>query len=95
MLDHQDLIQILTHWLSTPANAYYGQSYGADLNTFLLVPMNENLANQFIDKLKRDIPMLANVDINLWQEDNGFEQKRLYLEIGKNITIDLTQLNQG
>ncbi len=95
MLDHQDLIQILEHWLSTPANMYYGQSYGADLNAFLLVPMTENLANQFIDKLKRDIPMLANVDINLWQEDNSFEQKKLYLEIGKNITIDLTQFNQG
>lgn len=94
IIERKDVLSMIEHWLSTPPNAYFGLDYGADLNGFLLVAMSEHDANQFIAKLKRDIPLLADVDINLFAEEIAVDKKRMYLQVGE-VMIDLAQFNQG
>lgn len=90
LLERNDIIDIIRHWLSTPSNAYFGESYGANLTSFLLRPMTEDHANRFIDKLYKDIPMFANQDISLWQESEDHDTKIIYLKIGE-FAINLNQ----
>ena len=48
MILPEHIIAMLNHWLQTPANGYFGSSYGADLNSLLLRPLSTATADIFI-----------------------------------------------
>ncbi|ENV88216.1 hypothetical protein ACE5JW_11815 [Acinetobacter radioresistens] len=76
---------MIEHWLDTPANAYYGSSYGADLRKLLFVPMHTEAADSFLDKMKEDIPLLADLDSNalsIVSEDIDHDKKHFYIQLG-------------
>lgn len=92
MIDRSDILAMLDHWLNTPVNGYFGSGYGADLNSLLLKSMTSDVADRFIEKMKRDLPILQQLDADqlaIYSTDQGFERKVIVLQVG-DIAIDLT-----
>lgn len=91
----QEAKQIIVHWLNTPVNGYYGQSYGADLNSLLLQPMTARTADQLLAKLKRDIPLLSNLNsdqLSVRELVLGHDKKQLFIALG-DVYIPLEKTN--
>lgn len=85
LLGVNEITEILDHWQNTPANAYRGSSYGEDHNRLLLQTMSTDIADDFLDKLKADIPLLANLGrdtLSILSEDIGNDKKQIYLSVG-------------
>ena len=91
-MDAQTIVGMIEHWLNTPVNGYFGQSYGADINSMLLQDLSSASADEFIAKIKRDIPLLAQLgnDLTVETETVGFDSLKVYLFVG-NIPIFLGQ----
>lgn len=90
----QDILPMIEHWLKTPVNSYYGSGYGADLASLLLRPLSAPIADSFLEKLKRDIPILARLSANqlsIVTDDIGFEQKQIYLQLDQ-VAINLNKI---
>ena len=94
MILPEHIIAMLNHWLQTPVNGYFGSSYGADLNSLLLRPLSTATADIFIQKLKRDVPILNDLDLGVSSSNTGFERKQIYLTIGTKNLINLSQVQQ-
>ncbi|MEY2864247.1 MAG: hypothetical protein RLY58_1954 [Pseudomonadota bacterium] len=95
MINGQDIIRMVTDWLSTPVSAYFGSDYGCDLESLLLKAQSAPVADAFIAKLKRDIPVLSSLSqdqLSLYASNEGHERKRIYLGIGV-INLDLNAIN--
>lgn len=91
MVTTDDVRAWVDHWLNTPVNGYFGSEYGADRASLLLNPLSATKADEFLAKLKRDIPLLATMSddqLSIRAETEGFDAVRLYLQIGS-ILIDL------
>lgn len=91
MVTTEDVRSWVEHWLKTPVNGYFGSGYGADVAALLFAPLSDSRADAFLNKMKRDIPMLTMLNDNqlsIQAEQEGFEVKRLYIRIGS-ILIDL------
>lgn len=94
MIDGARIGRMIEHWLTTPANGYFGSSYGADLASLLLKPLSRPVGDQFIAKLKTDVPILASLSsdqLELYSRDEGFERKIIYLRIA-DVKINLNQV---
>ena len=94
MIEAKHVVDMVVHWLETPVNGYFGSSYGADLNSLLLKPLATDIADKFVQKLKQDIPALQQVDVSIYSQNIGFEQKRIFLEIGKVAVLNLNDVKQ-
>ncbi len=85
MITAEHIINMINHWLSTPPNGYFAQSYGADVKAMLLKnPSSEN-ADKFLDKLRADIPLLADFDssqLSIESKMIDFEKEKIYLFVG-------------
>jgi hypothetical protein len=80
-----DLVAMINHWMATPVNFYFGSSYGADLASLLLRPLSEPIADEFLAKLKQDIPVLSGLgdsQLSLVSESVGFDQKNIFIQVG-------------
>ena len=94
MILPEHVVAMLNHWLQTPVNGYFGSSYGADLNSLLLRPLSTATADIFIQKLKRDVPILNDLDLGISSSNTGFERKQIYLTIGTKNHINLSQIQK-
>lgn len=91
-----DILDMITHWLNTPVNGYFGSGYGADLASLLLRPQSQPVADKFLEKLRRDVPIVADLkdsQLSIQSENVGFEKKIIYLVIGK-ISINLNEVSE-
>ena len=91
MIDGPKIKAMVEHWLKTPPNGYFGQGYGADVRNMLLRELSSDNADALIKKLRRDIPLIAQLDdsqVSISTTTRGHDQVYVYLFIG-NITIDL------
>ena len=87
---------MVAHWLQTPVNGYFGSGYGADLASLLLRPLSEPIADEFLNKLRRDVPIVAELtddQLSIQSENVGFERKVIYLTIGR-ISINLNEVSE-
>lgn len=94
MIDGAQIGQMIEDWLTTPVNGYFGSSYGADLASLLLRPLSRPLGDQFIAKLKQDVPILNKLSsdqLELYSTNEGFERKIIYLRIA-DVKINLNQV---
>lgn len=92
-----DVEKMIRHWLSTPPNAYFGSTYGADLNSLLLKRSSQAVAEDFLAKMKKDLPYLSKLPSGTFElllADKGYETAVLFLRVGK-ILINLDNLNKG
>ncbi len=85
MIVTEHVVNMVEHWLNCPPNGYFGQGYGSDVKAMLLqLPTSDN-ADKFIEKLKKDIPLLANLDdeqLSIEVEHVDFDKEYIYLFIG-------------
>lgn len=91
MIDALKIKAMVTHWLKTPPNGYFGQSYGADVRNMLLRELSSDNADALLRKLRLDIPLLNQLDDSQLSIDTiteGFDKLYVYLLIG-NIAINL------
>ncbi len=91
MIDATKIKTMVNHWLNTPPNGYFGQSYGADVRNMLLRELSSDNADNLLKKLRQDIPLIAQLDdsqISINTETRDFDKLYVYLFIG-NIAIDL------
>jgi hypothetical protein len=82
----QEVQGMVSHWLATPVNGYLGSSYGNDLAALLQRPMSAGLADNFLQKMITDIPILGalpegSVNIYLVDKAGYNDKKELTLEI--------------
>ena len=96
MLRTNDIKNMLNHWLTTKPNGYFGSTYGCPLNELLLRRQSEKIQDKFFAKMRKDIPLLDQLapnQINLFESNNGYEKKDLYLQVGE-IFINLNEIKQ-
>lgn len=62
----KDLTEIVQHWLNTPVYGYYGSEYGSDPKSLLQQPNTLGLADNFIAKMKRDIPIIGQMGVGVY-----------------------------
>lgn len=91
MIDAAKIKVMVEHWLNTPPNGYFGQSYGADVRNMLLRELSSDNADNLLKKLRQDIPLIDQLDdsqLSIDTETRDFDKLYVYLFIG-NIAIDL------
>lgn len=99
MITAQHLIAMFDYWFNTPCNSIFGQGFGCDRTRLFLRPEDAPIADEFLAKLRRDIPIfstLSSEQLTLEVEKDGFDVLMLYLRIG-GILIQLGKptLTQG
>ena len=86
MIDSKAVIDMVEHWLDTPPNGYFGQPYVADLRVMLLRELSADNADNLLEKLRRDIPLLSQFDetmLSIQTEESGFDKLHVYLMLGQ------------
>lgn len=97
MINAKEIEGMIDHWLRTKPNGYRGSSYGAPLEELRLHAQSTNIANEFISKMKRDIPILNQLSsdqFGVFFTNQGFEKKIVVLKVGQ-IQIDLSEVSQN
>lgn len=87
-INYNFIAKQLDHWISCPANGYLGSDYGVDLKQYLHKPMSIFDANQLIEKMKNDIPILRLLpenSINIYIENNDIDGKHLYIQVAEKL----------
>lgn len=91
-LNADDLQEMITHWLFTPAGSILGTDYGSNVTDLLHTPLSSGQADALIAKLRTDIQILGDLPpdaVNLYAQTEGPDQMRLYFEVaGQFIQID-------
>lgn len=80
----EDVVEMVRHWISTPVNGYLGSDYGVDRNALLQNPLASGVADDFISKLRSDIPLLAQAPagaINLYSQQVDIDKLLIVLEV--------------
>lgn len=91
MIESGDVKAMVTHWLNTPPNGYFGQGYGADVRNLLLRDLSQDNADALLKKLRRDIPLLNQLSddqLSITTTQADFDKLYVYLVIGT-ISISL------
>jgi len=63
----------------------------------LMGPLDSPVANEFINKMKQDIPILQQLSADqlaLYSQNEGFETKVIYLKVG-DVAINLNQIRDS
>jgi hypothetical protein len=89
-----ELQDMIRHWLNTPPNGYLGQDFGSDAMSLLQNPMRGGLADAFIGKMRKDIPLIgalpaSAVDIYFREVPGSNDTKQLIIRVGDTqVTVD-------
>lgn len=86
--DIQDMVR---HHLGTPPNGYLGSDYGADIKTMLQKSEGTGVADSFLSKMRKDVPVLAAMpggSVNLFAQDVGNGVRNIIVDVaGQEVTI--------
>jgi len=80
----RDIQDMVRHWLNAPVYGYLGSDYGCDTKALLQNPQSSGVANAFIAKLKKDLPILATLpanSVNLYSRQNGVDRLDIFIEV--------------
>ena len=80
----QDIQAMVSHWLSTPPNAYLGSNYGADPQSLLQNPMAAGIGDAFIGKMREDISALDAMQadaVNVFYVDAPPDRRELIVDV--------------
>ncbi len=94
MINTDNVVAMIEHWLGTPPNGYFGSSYGNPLGEYLLVATDAFAVDAFFEKLKTDIPLLQKLGdrLELVHDMPDFDKARLYIKLGE-VAIEVTTPN--
>ena len=88
-----DVIEMIKHWLATPINNYIGSDYGSDVKSLLFQPLNTIVVNEFLEKLKSDIPLISVFDnVNLVSVPIAHDKLSIFLLVDS-VTIDIGEVD--
>lgn len=94
-LSGREVVEMTTHWTETPMNGYLGSSYGQNIKSFLQQPQSDVVANNFIQKLREDVPVLTVLPSNavsLYAVPKGLDRSEVYLNVsGQNYSLGETK----
>lgn len=79
--DIQDMVQ---HWLHTPVYGYLGSDYGQDLKALLQRAQNDGSADEQLNKLRADVPVLQVLpqgSTNIYAVTVGIDKTNLIIEV--------------
>lgn len=99
-LNALELEGMIRHWLTTPPNGYLGSGYGSDPHSMLQTPMKTGLADQFLDKMKRDLPIIGalpagTVNVFLREVASRNDAKQVIIDVlGKQIDLGEVDLDR-
>lgn len=88
----EDIQGMITHWLATPVNGYLGSDYGCDAKSLLQKALNSGVADAFIAKMKKDIPILSVIpqeNIGLYSVPEMPDKLRLFIAIAGITTVEI------
>lgn len=91
----KEIQEMVRHWLTTPVYGYLGSDYGSDVKALLQNPQSIGVANAFIAKLKKDVPVLAVLppnSINLYAKNRGVDGMDIVLEVSGTL-LEIPQLS--
>lgn len=91
----RDVQDMVAHWLSTPVNKYLGSDYGCDAKSLLQNPQSIGIANSFIAKLKKDVPILSMLpanSVNLYSKKDGIDKLNIFIDIA-GTALQVTGIN--
>lgn len=91
-INAQDIQRMITHWLSTPVNGYLGSDYGSDVKSLLQKALHSGVADAFIAKMKKDLPILSVIpqeNIGLYSVPEPPDKIRIYIAIAGITTIEI------
>lgn len=83
---------MIRHWVKTPPNAYLGQDYGFNIQSILLRPLTENMADYILSELKKQIPPLQYLNssqLEIYRETLGNDTARYFIMINGDVEIEL------
>jgi len=87
-----DIQDMVGHWLSTPTNAYFGSDYGQDLKSLLQRAQNDGRADEQINKMLGDVPVLQIMPsgtTNIYAVTSGVDRMDLIVEVaGTAFSVD-------
>lgn len=84
-IEINNIVNMIEHWLSTPPNGYFGQSYGADVRSMLLRELSADNADNLLKKLRLDIPLLNRLgdnQLSVTTLEADFDKLYVYLNVG-------------
>lgn len=91
----QETQKMVTHWLNTPMNGYLGSDYGQDAKSLLQRPFSDGGADNFLQKLQDDVPVLTVMPsgtVNLYSSPTPPDKLNLVIEVaGQEIKLDETK----
>lgn len=83
-----DIQDMLRHNLGTRPNGYLGSDYGSDIKSMLQTPQLNGVADSFISKLKKDVPIAAATGVDVYSRNDGVDKKEIVIELsGTGITV--------
>lgn len=85
MITTQNIVAMINHWLATPPNGYFSQGYGCNLKEQLLQNMDAFTADNFIKKMKVDIPVLQQLSdsqLSIVSNAIDFESVQVFIQLG-------------
>jgi hypothetical protein len=79
-----DIHEMVRHWLKTPINSYHGSNYGCDPKALLQNPQSIGVADAFLKKLVKDVPILqalpANA-VNIYAVPNNVDKLDIFVDV--------------
>ena len=94
-LSGREVVGMTNHWIETPMNGYLGSSYGQNIKSYLQQPQTDVVANNFIQKLRHDVPILEILPSNavsLFAVPSGIDRSEVFLNVsGQNYNIGTTK----
>lgn len=97
MITAQKLLDMFNNWLATPVNSVFGSSFGCDKSELFLQPLSAPVADNFIRKLKTDLPIfsqLSSDQMAIEVETVDFEVVMIYFRLGS-VFIELGRPELG
>lgn len=91
-----DVQGMVGHWLQTPTNGYLGSDYGQDAKSLLQRPQNDGSADDFLDKLRVDVPIINDLpsgSTNLYGVQTAPDRLDLLIEVAGTL-LQIPNANQ-
>lgn len=87
-----DMQDMASHWLGCPVEGYFGSDYGNNAKSLLQSPLTGVLADGFVAKLRKDVPLINRLDknlVNIYMVDAPPDEKQIFLDIA-NTQLEIT-----
>lgn len=88
-----DIQGMIDHWLATPVEGYLGESYGSDPKSLLQKALHSGVANDFIRKMRADIPILQAIpsdQIDLYSIPEQPDKMRIFIMVASIAAVEVS-----